>query len=202
MLISKIRNLRVNYEKKPDNYYCTLDEYILFAKKSIMRFASPVAKSLLKNEDFISDIAYAIMMADWRWDGNGDRVGYRSKCADWAIKVNLNKLKKQNKKNKDILSLNWQINNNRNDSDADLYSIVEDKRLTKSKEIDVKGILENSGLTDLQKQYISMYYMENMNLKQIAEQFNTTPQNINQTITRGIEKIRKFNKKEIYENFK
>jgi len=190
----------VKYETKPNDYYCTLDEYILFAKKSIMRFASPVAKSLLKNEDFISDIAHAIMMADWRWNGDGDRVGYRSKCAEWAIKINLTKLKKQNEKNKKnrLISLNYQIN----DDSGDVYNMIEDKRFSPKQDINVKGILENSCLTDLQKQYINMYYIEEKTLNEIAGEFNTTPQNINQTITRGIEKIKKFNKKEIYENFK
>jgi RNA polymerase sigma factor (sigma-70 family) len=195
MLINRIRELRVEYKEKPKEYYCSLDEYILMAKKSIAKFASPLAKGLLRNDDFISEIAHSIMMADWRWNGLGDRVGYRSKCANWAIKVNLRKLKKNT--DLKILSLNYDINYDNGNDNVGLYNIIEDKRLNNyPKSINTEAIFEKSGLTDKQKQLLIMYYIDGMKLREIAEQVGTTPQNINKIIRTSVKKIKKYNTKE------
>lgn len=203
MLISKVNNLKIKYEQKPNEYFLTLDEYLLMAKKSISRFAPSLAPRLLKNEDFVSEIAYSIMMADWRWDsskdnnkdGKNSRVGYRSKCADWAIKVNIKKLKNKNNlpSGEQILSLNHNVGND--EKSVDLYNIVEDKRISKFEpNIDINTFFDNSNLTDSQKKYLEMRYINGVKLKDIAEQSGTTIQNINKIINIAIKKIKKYHK--------
>ena len=91
-----------------------LNTYILLAKKVISKFApnfySSLRNELLNNEDAISDIASALMTADWKWDKNRTgfngksktRYSYRNQCGLWAIKTYVtNKYKK--KKNSFLL---------------------------------------------------------------------------------------------------
>ena len=81
-----------------------LSTYISLAKKTISKFGpkfyNGLSMEMLKNEEAISDIATAIMYADWKWDSN--RVGfngktkskysYRNQCGLWAIKTYLSYL--------------------------------------------------------------------------------------------------------------
>jgi hypothetical protein len=81
----------------------------MLAKKIISKFSpsfySGLRQELLSNEEAISEIAEAIMIADWRWDK--DRTGhegksktkysYRNQCGLWAIKTYVSN--KYNKKN-------------------------------------------------------------------------------------------------------
>ena len=80
-----------------DKQFDSLDTYIQLAKKTISKFApkfyNGLAAEMLSNEDAISDIATAIMSADWKFDSN--RVGptglkktqysYRNQCVIWAM---------------------------------------------------------------------------------------------------------------------
>ena len=57
-----------------ENQFETLDTYTLLAKKVISKFAptfyTSLKKELLLSDDAISDIASALMTADWKWDKN------------------------------------------------------------------------------------------------------------------------------------
>ena len=87
----------------------TLEVYTNLAKKIISKFAPTfyigLRKELLSNDEAISDIASAIMMADWKWDANRKghegqsktRYSYRNQCGIWAIKTYISsKYKKKN----------------------------------------------------------------------------------------------------------
>ena len=92
-----------------ENQFETLDTYTLLAKKVISKFAptfyTSLKKELLLSDDAISDIASALMTADWKWDKNRTghegksktRYSYRNQCGIWAIKTYIsNKYKKKN----------------------------------------------------------------------------------------------------------
>ena len=55
-----------------DKKFDSLDSYIQLAKKTISKFApkfyNGLAAEMLSNEDAISDIATAIMSADWKFE--------------------------------------------------------------------------------------------------------------------------------------
>ena len=82
-----------------DKSYDSLDTYIGLAKKTISKFGSQfysgLSTEMLKNSDAISDVATAIMYADWRFDPNrpgksGQKktlYSYRNQCALWAMKT-------------------------------------------------------------------------------------------------------------------
>lgn len=94
------------------NDYMTLQEYRTAAKKIISKYVSrysELKRSMLNNEDIISDVSSSLMYADWKWDS--DRVGkitgkkktkysFRNQCAIWAIKTFLTGQSKKRKKTK------------------------------------------------------------------------------------------------------
>ena len=61
-----------------EQQFLTLEEYLTIAKRMIMKFApkfySSLAQKMLKDDDAISQVAYAIMRADETWNPD-----YRSK---------------------------------------------------------------------------------------------------------------------------
>jgi hypothetical protein len=103
--INRIQNKRMIYPEKSETYFLKLEDYILFAKKSISRFMPVLSKKLLRDDDFIADVAHDIMIADWKWNGLGDRIGYRSKCAKWSI---LGKIKER-KRDIKVLSFSKEV---------------------------------------------------------------------------------------------
>ena len=192
-----------------DRNYDGLDSYINLAKKTIVKFGpkfyNGLSAEMLKSSDAVSDVATAIMYADWRFDP--DRKGksgqqktiysYRNQCAIWAIKTYIsNKYKKQN----DTVSLDF----NDKESKASVYStikdpkaldpldiIIEEERLSDLSST-IKTLLNHSSLSEKQKTQIHMYYIENRTLSYIGKQFGVSREAIRQNIKRAIETIRSY----------
>ena len=57
-----------------------------------------LAEEMLNNEDAISNVAHDIMVADWQFNGNGNRFGFRKDRAKYAIKSYLSRRSKNNQK--------------------------------------------------------------------------------------------------------
>jgi len=182
----------------------TLNQYMDTAKKIIAKYnAKSIGKSnLLNNEDIISDVASAIMYADWKWDS--ERVGkitgkkktkysFRNQCAIWAIKTYLTNLHKKKKIN--ILDVDLQ-----NDKEF-ISSYIEDYRYqepslnveTNEYHQDIRMLIDeifNSDiLTDKQKEQIRLYYIEGLTLSQIGKQYGVTREAIRQNIKKGIQSV-------------
>jgi len=186
-----------------------LSTYILLAKKVISKFAptfySGLNKELLSNEDAISDIAAALMNADWKWDK--DRVGYngqsktrysyRNQCGIWAIKSYIsNKYKKKNQKlsidnisNEDMKTFAASIVDK---SMSDPYDIVSSEEETTNLQNTVKALLDSDMLSDKQRNQIKKYYFENKTLVQIGDEYGVTREAIRQNIQKGLNKIREY----------
>jgi RNA polymerase sigma factor (sigma-70 family) len=186
-----------------------LSTYILLAKKVISKFAptfySGLNKELLSNEDAISDIAAALMNADWKWDK--DRVGYngqsktrysyRNQCGIWAIKSYIsNKYKKKNQKlsidnisNEDMKTFAASIVDK---SMSDPYDIVSSEEETTNLQNAVKTLLDSDMLSDKQRNQIKKYYFENKTLVQIGDEYGVTREAIRQNIQKGLNKIREY----------
>jgi RNA polymerase sigma factor (sigma-70 family) len=195
-----------------DRTYDSLDSYINLAKKTIVkfgpRFYNGLSAEMLKNTDAVSDVATAIMYADWRFDPNrpgksGQKktlYSYRNQCAIWAIKTYVtNKYKKH-------ISTNMSLNFSEEGSDSSFYSSVSDdkardpvdilidkeesSRLTSS----IDQLLNNSILSDKQKIQIKMYYLENHTLSYIGKKFGVSREAIRQNIKRALDIIRSYDK--------
>lgn len=191
LTLRKFSKLRMNYPPKKDNYFLTLKEYTLLAKKCICKFVPVLASQLLKNDDFITDITHDIMMADWRWNGKGSRIGYRSKCAKWSI------LKKIKRKKKHIYTISL-------DDEITVYGHKTSKNGIRTKRI--KDLLEDTkikyeevtedllkpfSLTSTQKEYL-LRNINGENPLDIAKDKGVTPQYVSLILKHTKERMRKF----------
>jgi len=192
-----------------EHQFETLDTYTLLAKKVISKFAptfySSLKKELLSSDDAISDIASALMTADWKWDK--DRTGhdgksktrysYRNQCGIWAIKTYIsNKYKKKN--------TNYSIDNiNDNDlktfasnlvdkSMSDPYEIAVNKEYHEETRKMINDLLNSDIVSSKQKNQIKQYYFENKTLLEIGKEYGVTREAIRQNIQKGIKRIQEY----------
>lgn len=196
-----------------DKQYDSLATYINLAKKTISKFGpkfyNGLSSEMLNNSDAISDVATAIMYADWRFDPdrkgkNGQQktlYSYRNQCAIWAIKTYIsNKYKKHNTNN--TISLDF----NTNDCESSMHSAICDSKAQDPLDIviqeeesrnlsdNLSNLLEHSELSEKQKIQIKMYYLDNQTLSYIGKQFGVSREAVRQNIKRAMEIIRSYDK--------
>jgi RNA polymerase sigma factor (sigma-70 family) len=187
-----------------EKQFDSLSEYISLAKKTISKFApkfyNGLSIEMLKNEEAISDVATALMYADWRFDENREGKGgqkktlysYRNQCAIWAIKTYVtNKYKKQKNysldQSNDDVKFNSLISDKSQRQPIDLIIDEEEKNILES---DIGSILSSAAITEKQKKQIMMYYFEDRTLSYIGKKFGVSREAIRQNIKRGLESIR------------
>lgn len=185
----------------------SLSFYVNLAKKTISKFApkfyNGLSTEMLKNEEAVSDVATALMYADWRFDENRKgKTGlqktlysYRNQCAIWAIKTYVTNKYKTTK----VSSLDFELGN-----EKILESIIEDKKNMSPIDIlidqehrsnlssSIDALLDNNLLSDKQKKQIHMYYFEDKTLSEIGEVFGVSREAIRQNIKRGLEIIKSY----------
>ena len=187
-----------------------LGTYLGLAKKTISKFAPQfypgLRIELLNNDDAISDIAYAIMQADWKWDSTRtghegktkSKYSYRNQCAIWAIKTYISQ--KYKKKNNN-LSLDTVITDDEGNTFAqslhdnavnDPYIIVSEKEQSDNLKTIIHRLISSDLLTDKQRKQIKMYYFEDKTLLEIGKEFGVTREAIRQNIQKGINRIRAY----------
>jgi RNA polymerase sigma factor (sigma-70 family) len=186
-----------------------LGTYILLAKKVISKFApsfyNGLHKELLSNEDAVSDIASALMMADWKWDKNRTgfngqsktRYSYRNQCGLWAIKTYVtNKYKKKNHKlSIDNLSnddLKTHASHIVDRSNCNPYEILAEKEEKNFIQQNINNVLESGILSDKQKNQIKKYYFENKTLLEIGKEYGVTREAVRQNIQKGLKRIKNY----------
>jgi RNA polymerase sigma factor (sigma-70 family) len=185
-----------------------LSSYISLAKKTISKFGpkfyNGLAVEMLQNEEAISDIATALMYADWRFDEN--RVGktglkktkysYRNQCALWAIKTYVtNKYK-----GKKYLSLDKSLGESSEDNGYDYavsgsktpIDIMIDEESESMLSDTINSVLSSDLLSDKQRQQIRMYYFDNYTLSKIGKIFGVSREAVRQNIKRGLDTIREY----------
>lgn len=188
--------------------YDSLSTYISLAKKTISKFApkfySNLAKEMLSNDEAVSDIATAIMYADWRFDPN--RVGktgnrktkysYRNQCAIWAIKTYVsNKYKKKTHMSLDYNSDQDQssiASNTIDENNIPPVDILISQERTQELKDCIDLLLTNDMLSDKQKDQIRMYYFEDMTLSEIGKKYSISREAVRQSIKRAFDTIRKY----------
>ena len=182
--------------------YDSLDTYLNLAKKTISKFGpkfyNGLSAEMLKNNDAVSDVATAIMYADWRFDP--DRIGksgqkktlysYRSQCAIWAIKTYVsNKYKKKQDMSLDFecdddsQSLNSTIKDHKAQSPLD-YLI--EKETSENLTLAIEALLNNELLSDKQREQIRLYYFENETLSSIGKRFGVSREAVRQNLKRAL----------------
>lgn len=204
--IGGIGSQKLQYRDYNNEEFLSLSEYTLMAKKIVSKLAHQYNKKLLNNDDVISYVANALMMADWRWDSEykskegrkKDLYSYRNQCAIWAIKTLVSK-KLTTKQKIYYLDDSISPDDDRNNFDfIEDYSCVDPCKAMCEEETknslcnDIKSLLESNILTEKQKQYINMYYFERLTLEKIGNIFGVTREAVRQNINKGIAKLRKI----------
>lgn len=211
--INGIGNHKIKYKNHDQIEFDSLEQYILLAKKAISKFAngffSGLAKKMLNDEDAISSVANAIMMADWRWDDNYSntkgtkktKYSYRNQCALWAIQTYVSKMYKKPKKIKKVYSIDYDTDN------ADGLSIHEcledskyktpDENMSETEQKEdlselVSNMLSLDCLSDRQKDYIKLYYFESYTFDKIGKKYGITREAVRQGLNKAIETIRSY----------
>ena len=205
-----VGNQKIDYKNHKDIEFDSLDTYILLAKKSISKFANKfyngLSSKMLKDEDAISSVANAMMMADWRWDENYQnskgtkktKYSYRNQCALWAIQTYVTKNQKNNKKFKNVYSLDHSINQ---EDETTISCIVQDKRISpeeeaiekeEKKELSdlINSLLSVDCLTTRQKEYIRLYYFESYTFEKIGKKYGITREAVRQGLNKAIDLIK------------
>lgn len=204
---------KISYKDASTIKFDDLSEYILLAKKSISKFANRfyngLASKMLKDEEAISNVANAIMMADWRFDENykndantkKTKYSYRNQCALWAIQTYVTKNHKKQKRQKNkIYSLNYTDQ----DDDSGAYSYVEDARSQDPLSIIIEQenkdnlsslidqLLSLDCLSHKQKDYIRLYYFEDYTFEEIGQKYNLTREAVRQSMNKALSLIKTF----------
>jgi RNA polymerase sigma factor (sigma-70 family) len=210
-MIPSIGKQKIAYKDHANVKFESMDFYIGLAQKIIAKMAPSffcgLSKEMLKNEDAISFVATAIMMGDWRWkngEENTDKkyknlYSYRNQCGIWAIQTYVTKQYKQKNSNKKIKA-SYSLNHQEDDmtlegilpdpSQKEPVNILIDQEDKNSLSNDIVDLLNLSAISDKQKQYIQMYYYENMTLEQIGRYFGVTREAVRQSVKSALEKIR------------
>ena len=211
--INGIGNQKISYKDHSTINFDSLDHYILLAKKSIAKFANRfyngLSTKMLKDEDAISSVANAIMMADWRWDENYQndkgtkktRYSYRNQCALWAIQTYISKNhKKKNKKFKQVYSLDYVVS--QDDDSQSFHAFAVDKSTSPPDEIVmeeenqkeitqlIEQLLTIDCLTEKQRDYIRLYYFENYTFDRIGKKYGVTREAVRQGLNKALDTIR------------
>lgn len=208
-----IGNQKIKYRDRSEVEFDTLSNYLLLAKKSISKFANGfytgLAQKMLKDEDAVSSIANAIMMADWRYDSNYEgkngakktKYSYRNQCAIWAIQTHVTSNYKKNKKNIKFLSLDHK-HDHTDDENMSAYSYTVDSSAKTPDETIIKKEQDNQiselinkllnldCISDKQKNYIKLYYFENYTFDKIGKKYNLTREAVRQSMNKALDIIR------------
>lgn len=208
--INGIGNHKIKYKDQSVVEFDTLDTYLLLAKKAISKFANQIfnglSKKMLKDEDAISSVANAIMMADWRWDENylnkqgtkKTKYSYRNQCALWAIQTYVSKIYKKPKKINNVYSLDF----HNEDLECSTHEYIEDKNsippdqllIEEEQKQELSTLIENildiDYLSDRQKDYIRLYYFEDHTFEQIGKKYDITREAVRQGLNKALDLLR------------
>lgn len=211
--INGIGNHKIKYKNHDQIKFDSLEQYLLLAKKAISKFANSffagLTKKMLNDEDAISSVANAIMMADWRWDDNytnkkgtkKTKYSYRNQCALWAIQTYVSKMYKKPKKINKIYSIDYDMDDLEGLS---VHECLEDSKyktpddtISEIEQKDnlselVSNMLSLDCLSDRQKDYIKLYYFEDYTFDKIGKKYGITREAVRQGLNKAIETIRSY----------
>lgn len=185
--------------------YSTLDDYTQIAKKTISKFANRMYPSLvakmLSDDEFVYEVAGAIMTADWKWDPS--RVGkvtgkkktlysYRNQCALWSIKTLVTKKYRSSQKHAKFLKhVKENLQHKLIDEITPESSACEKEGINNLTD-DVKNLISYAPISDKQKHIIKRYYYDNCTLSEIGKEYSVSREAIRQQLKKGIKEIKDY----------
>jgi RNA polymerase sigma factor (sigma-70 family) len=192
----------IEYPNVATQTFVSTDEYVKIAQRLVRKIA-PVyrpglAEQILRSEDAISNIATQIMMADWRWNGNGTLYGYRKECVKWAIKGFIERDVARSKRR--VLSLNNTTRSSDDDTqeymsmipgkDPNPADVVEQNESDSMKVGLIDQILGSGILTNTQEKCIRLHYLQGKSMSDIGRELGVSRQAVQDNVQRGISKLK------------
>lgn len=192
----------IEYPDAATQEFVSTEEYLKIAQRLVRKIAPcyrpGLAEQILRSEDAISNIATQIMMADWRWNGNGTLYGYRKECVKWAIKGFIERDVTRSKRK--TLSLNNSAKNGDEDiqeyinmipgADPDPAEVVEQDESETMKTQLIDQILGSGILTNTQEKCIRLHYLEGKSMSDIGRELGVSRQAVQDNVQRGISRLR------------
>lgn len=193
--ILAIGNKKKALPNKDNVKFASLDEYTSLAKKTISAYGNTVrpglSEEMLRNDDAIANIAHAIMMADWVFDGRGSIHGFRKQRTLWALQAYVGRSTRKNK-NK-MLSLDNTLTQETGTFAENVVDTSETPEETVSrKEVaeKIRRSLKNAAISELAYKYIVMHYFQGKSMTSIAKERGVSKQSVHDLITRSITEIK------------
>lgn len=186
---------------KPVTRMDTMDEYLLIAKKSISSYAPKIryglAEEMLENDDAVANIAHAIMMADWQFDGRGNRFGFRKERAIYAIKSYITRRKRESAKS--VYRLDNIIDSNNSNSTFSAFLVDPSERPSEQVSRNdfvselvnkMDRMVDNGLLSERGVSFIKMHYMKEMPMSEIANKEGISRQAVHDVVSRTLKIMR------------
>lgn len=180
--------------------FCSLDEYVLIAKKTISSYASKIkhglAEEMLRNDDAIANIAHAIMMADWQFDGRGNKFGFRKERAKYAIHLYISRRSRESRKKI------YQLDNLLNDNKLTFADTLEDKNMKSPSDIvennesrikivkDLERLGDKGIVSKLGVSYLKMHYLDGKSMVEIANSRGVSRQSVSDLILKSVNTVK------------
>lgn len=182
----------------------SLNDYLTIAKKTISSYApsirSGLAQEMLANDDAIANIAHVIMMADWKYDGRGDRMGYRAQQIKYAIKSYATRSAKR--RNKNLISLERtkmggsektiRMSDTIADSRPNHVEEVSDREMELTRNEKLEGLLNSGIISDKQADYLRLYYLQGVSMPDIANRNGVSRQSVHDMIRRALIELKEL----------
>jgi predicted DNA-binding protein YlxM (UPF0122 family) len=163
--------------------YLSLKEYQTIAKKLLNASFPKLAYNIINDNEKLGEVIHALVLADQHFDGRGTLHGYRKQRVTWVISSIYSK-------QSDDLSLNFKIGEKIELCDTIAHKAGFD-------ETDYADRLENLGdkltkskvLTEKEKNCISQYFIESVELADIATNLDIHKEAVKMSIRRGLSKL-------------
>ena len=162
-----------------------LGDYLKIVTKAVKAHTTPSqARSILENDDAMANLAHQVMLADWQYNGKGNRYGFRKSRIKFALKTYLTRT--NNVKSKNVVSLDQTIRF-KQETAQDCPDDIAIKREYSEK---VWAAVKESNLSKTAKEYIIDYYLHGKKTTQIAREKKVTRQSVAELIKRSTKSLK------------
>ena len=178
----------------------TLANYTKEAMCLIGRFGQ---SWMLNSEDVISNVANAIMRAEWDFDPDRGvkRSTLRITYARYQIITEFRELAKWNKRPPHFSIEAERINDEGRSFRSDIGHVedyrepynpdAETQETINNQKKQVAKLLKSKSLTKKQRKYLKLYFLKQMSMNDMADKFKCSKQAVNQVVNGGLNKLRK-----------
>lgn len=182
--IGNIRGLQAKHYK--NNNFNSLEEYTDDANHIIAKYGDGIyiglSAELLSNDDAITNIATAMMIADWNYNEKRSikcsRTTHMIKYALWEMYAYVTR-KTKTLKTHTTLETDFYCDNGITDKKCGYIDLLEDKKQIQDikKYLDTQDMtqkIKKSSLSKTQKKHIIEFYINGLSAEKIATKYNLT----------------------------